>query len=258
MVASALIDLMDAHARGERESGMGAYIERMSSSMLRFLTAGESHGPQLTVIVEGVPAGLPLTSEGIDAHMRRRQLGHGRSERQKMERDHAEIVGGVRGGLTLGSPVALVIANRVWDHWQDRMRIEPGDTGEKVTAVRPGHADLAGALKYGHDDVRNILERSSARETAARVAVGAVARALLRQLDITIHSHTVSMGAVVGIGPARRAADTSCDRRRCRVRALLARAGGVAGALCRRRCLGGDGRGDRRGQARGRHARRDQ
>ncbi len=164
--------------------------------MLRFLTAGESHGPQLTVIVDGLPAGLELTSEAIDAHMHRRQLGHGRSERQKMETDHAELVGGVRGGVTLGSPVALVIANRVWDHWQDRMHVEPGDTGAKVTAVRPGHADLAGALKYEHDDVRNILERSSARETAARVAAGTVCRALLTQFDVTIHSHTLALGLV--------------------------------------------------------------
>ena len=168
--------------------------------MLRFLTAGESHGPQLTVIVEGIPAGLPLTSEAIDADLRRRQMGHGRSERQKMERDHAEIVGGVRGGITLGSPIALVVANRVWDHWQDRMRVEPGETGDKVTAVRPGHADLAGALKYGQDDVRNVLERASARETAARVAVGAVARALLAHLGISVHSHTISMGAIVSAG----------------------------------------------------------
>jgi len=168
--------------------------------MLRFLTAGESHGPQLTVIVDGLPAGLELTSEAIDTHMRRRQLGHGRSERQKMETDHAEVVGGVRGGVTLGSPVALVIANRVWDHWQDRMHVEPGDTGARVTAVRPGHADLAGALKYEHDDVRNILERSSARETAARVAAGAVCRALLAHVDVTIHSHTLALGPVRGPG----------------------------------------------------------
>ena len=168
--------------------------------MLRFLTAGESHGPQLTVIVDGVPAGLPLSSETLDGDMRRRQWGHGRSERQKMERDHAEIVGGVRGGVTLGSPVALTIANKVWEHWGERMRVEEGDTGVKVTAVRPGHADLAGALKYGHDDVRNILERSSARETAARVAAGAVARALLSQFDITVHSHTLAMGTARGDG----------------------------------------------------------
>ncbi len=168
--------------------------------MLRFLTAGESHGPQLTVILDGLPAGLELTTEMIDAHMRRRQLGHGRSERQKMETDHAELVGGVRGGVTLGSPVALVIANRVWDHWQDRMHVEPGDTGAKVTAVRPGHADLAGALKYEHDDVRNILERSSARETAARVAAGAVCRALLAHFDVTIHSHTLALGPVCAPG----------------------------------------------------------
>ena len=168
--------------------------------MLRFLTAGESHGPQLTVIIDGVPAGLPLSSELLDGDMRRRQWGHGRSERQKMERDHAAIVGGVRGGVTLGSPVALTVANKVWEHWGDRMRVEEGDTGPKVTAVRPGHADLAGALKYGHDDVRNILERSSARETAARVAAGAVARALLAQFGITVHSHTLSMGAARGAG----------------------------------------------------------
>ena len=168
--------------------------------MLRFLTAGESHGPQLTVILDGLPAGLELTTEMIDAHMRRRQRGHGRSERQKMETDHAELVGGVRGGVTLGSPVALVIANRVWDHWQDRMHVEPGDTGAKVTAVRPGHADLAGALKYEHDDVRNILERSSARETAARVAAGAVCRALLAHFDVTIHSHTLALGPVCAPG----------------------------------------------------------
>ncbi len=164
--------------------------------MLRFLTAGESHGPQLTVILDGVPAGLALSTEAIDAHMHRRQYGHGRSERQKMESDHAEIVGGVRGGVTLGSPVALVIANKVWEHWGDRMRIEEGDTGPTVTALRPGHADLAGAMKYGQDDVRNILERSSARETASRVAAGTIARTLLAELDITIHSHTIQVSSI--------------------------------------------------------------
>ncbi|HVC82479.1 MAG TPA: chorismate synthase, partial [Chloroflexota bacterium] len=143
--------------------------------MLRFLTAGESHGPQLTVIVDGFPAGVPVDGAAIDAHLGRRQLGHGRSERQKMERDHGEIVGGVRGGLSLGGPISLTIANRVWKDWQERMSVTPGDLGEEVTKLRPGHADLAGTLKYGHSDVRNVLERASARETASRVAVGAIA-----------------------------------------------------------------------------------
>ena len=168
--------------------------------MLRFLTAGESHGPQLTVIVDGLPAGLPVLSETIDLQLARRQYGHGRSERQKMEHDHAQIVGGVRGGLTLGGPIALVIENKVWKDWGDRMRVEPGDTGPKITAVRPGHADLSGVLKYGHDDARNVLERSSARETAARVAAGALARLLLRELDIEIYSHVLSIGSVIAPG----------------------------------------------------------
>jgi chorismate synthase len=162
--------------------------------MLRFLTAGESHGPQLTVIVDGFPAGVPIDGTLIDAQLARRQLGHGRSERQKMERDHGEIVGGVRGGLSLGGPISLTIVNRVWKDWTERMSITPGDLGEEVTKLRPGHADLAGTLKYGHTDVRNVLERASARETASRVAVGAVAGLLLAEFGIFVHGHTVSIG----------------------------------------------------------------
>ena len=164
--------------------------------MLRFLTAGESHGPQLTVIVDGYPAGVPVDAEYVDRQLARRQQGHGRSERQKMERDHAAIVGGVRGGLSLGGPVAMTIANLVWKDWQTRMSVTPGDLGEEVTRLRPGHADLAGALKYGHTDVRNVLERASARETASRVAVGALAGLLLEQFGIMVRCHTVSIGTV--------------------------------------------------------------
>jgi chorismate synthase len=165
--------------------------------MLRFLTAGESHGPQLTLIVDGFPAGVPVESAALDSQLARRQQGHGRSERQKMERDHAEIVGGVRGGISLGSPVCMVVANRVWKDWQDRMSVGPGDLGEEVTRLRPGHADLAGVLKYGHTDVRNILERASARETAARVAVGALAGVLLEQFGIFVRCHTAQIGTEV-------------------------------------------------------------
>jgi len=164
--------------------------------MLRFLTAGESHGQQLTVIVDGYPAGVPIDASAVDVQLVRRQQGHGRSERQKMERDHAEITGGVRGGLSLGSPIALNIANRVWKDWQDRMSVSPGDLGDAVTRLRPGHADLAGALKYGHVDVRNVLERASARETASRVAAGAVAGILLERFGIFVRAHTLSIGPV--------------------------------------------------------------
>ncbi|HEX6493257.1 MAG TPA: chorismate synthase, partial [Candidatus Dormibacteraeota bacterium] len=157
---------------------------------MRFLTAGESHGPQLTVIVDGLVAGLPLDGpRDIDRDLRRRQGGYGRGGRQKIERDSADIVGGVRGGKTLGSPVTLVVRNRDWENWRRPMQVEAaGFTPKRVTRVRPGHADLAGALKYGFDDVRNVLERASARETAARVAAGAVAKALLRPLGIQVHS----------------------------------------------------------------------
>lgn len=166
--------------------------------MLRFLTSGESHGPQLTVIVEGLPAGLVLNAaRDLDPDLRRRQWGYGRSNRQKLEQDRAQVVSGVRGGRTLGSPVTLVIANRVWDDWRRVMQVEArGFKPKRVTRLRPGHADLAGVLKYGFDDVRNVLERASARETAARVAAGAVAKALLRPFGTRVRSYVSRIGDV--------------------------------------------------------------
>jgi chorismate synthase len=166
--------------------------------MLRFLTAGESHGPQLTVIVEGVPAGLSLDAvRDIDPDLRRRQGGHGRGKRQQIEQDAAHIVSGVRGGKTLGSPVSLVIENRDWQNWKGPMQVEAkGFKSKRVTRVRPGHADLAGVLKFGFTDARDVLERASARETAARVAAGAVARALLAAIGVEVHSCVVRIGDV--------------------------------------------------------------
>ena len=166
--------------------------------MLRFLTAGESHGPQLTVIVEGLPAGLPLDARrDLDPHLRRRQGGYGRGKRQQIEQDHAEIVGGVRGGLTLGSPVCLVIANRDWENWKRPMQVTAaGFRRTLVSRVRPGHADLAGMLKYQLKDARDVLERASARETAARAAAGAVAMALLARLGVRVTSWVQRIGEV--------------------------------------------------------------
>jgi chorismate synthase len=166
--------------------------------MLRFLTAGESHGPQLTVILEGLPAGLPLAAERIDRELRRRQQGHGRGGRMAIESDRVRILSGVRFGQTLGSPVTLVIANRDWANWAERMASEgPAPRGlELVTRPRPGHADLSGVLKYGRRDVRDILERASARETAARVAAGAVAKVLLGRLGIELGSWVERIGIV--------------------------------------------------------------
>ena len=165
----------------------------------RFLTAGESHGRGLTAIVEGVPGGMPLSEDQIAGDMVRRQRGYGRGKRQQIEQDRAEISSGVRHGKTIGSPIALWIENA--DHqnanWQVRMAVEEvAEEVERVTLLRPGHADLAGTQKYGYDDVRPILERSSARETAARVAIGAIARALLAEIGIEIHSRTVSIGDI--------------------------------------------------------------
>jgi chorismate synthase len=165
--------------------------------MFRFLTSGESHGPGLTAILEGIPAGLKLSAEDIDIHLQRRQGGYGRGGRMKIEKDKVIFRSGVRHGLTLGSPITLEIENRDWQNWQVKMSTTPVDEPvEAVTLVRPGHADFAGVLKYGHEDIRNVIERSSARETAARVAVGAVCQTFLRQFGVEIHSHVLSIGPV--------------------------------------------------------------
>ena len=164
---------------------------------LRFTTAGESHGPGLVAIVEGLPAGLELRPDDIDRDLARRQLGHGRGGRMKIESDRAEVYAGVRHGRTLGSPVAVLVANRDYANWVDRMNPWPVDAQvEEVHTPRPGHADLAGLLKFGHNDVRNVLERASARETAARVAAGALAKELLRAFGVQVFSHVVQIGSV--------------------------------------------------------------
>jgi chorismate synthase len=183
--------------RPRARSGWPAGVGHYDPGVLRWFTAGESHGPQLTVIIEGLPAGLEVSSEDIRPDLRRRQGGHGRGGRQQIEVDQARIVGGVRGGRTLGSPLALVLENRDHANWTAEMTPErEGFAPKPVTRLRPGHADLAGALKYGHDDVRNVLERSSARETASRVAAGAVARRLLDRFGTTVFSFTQSIGPV--------------------------------------------------------------
>jgi len=165
--------------------------------MFRFLTAGESHGPCLTVIVEGIPAGMPFDAEVVNTQLRRRQGGYGRGGRMKIERDQIDVLSGVRHGHTMGAPITLRIENRDWVNWQERMSAAPVDAEiEPVTRVRPGHADLTGALKYGHDDVREVIERSSSRETAARVAVGGLCRQLLAQFGVAIHSHVLSVAEV--------------------------------------------------------------
>jgi chorismate synthase len=163
---------------------------------MRFLTAGESHGPGVIALIDGVPAGLAVSPAEIDADLRRRQLGYGRGGRQKIERDEVRITGGIRQGRTTGAPIALQILNRDAVNWERVMSVEPvAEPPDAVTRLRPGHADLAGALKFGHEDVRDVIERASARETAARVAVGAIARQLLRCVGTEIVSHVVSIGS---------------------------------------------------------------
>ena len=165
---------------------------------MRYLSSGESHGPQLTAIIEGVPAGLTLTAEMINQELRIRQQGYGRGDRMKIESDQVQITSGVRHGVTLGSPITLVIKNKDNKNWGHVMAIEPIDEHDyEIKKVpRPGHADLVGAMKYGHRDLRNVLERSSARETAIRVAVGAVAKQILKALDIEVISHVLQIGKV--------------------------------------------------------------
>src|SRR3954471_18601570 len=163
----------------------------------RFVTAGESHGPGLTAIVEGLPAGLELSPEDIDRDLARRQLGHGRGGRMKIEKDRADVVSGVRHGRTLGSPITLRVENRDYQNWEERMNPWPVDAEiDEVHLPRPGHADLAGVMKYGFTDVRNVLERASARETAARVAGGALAKAFLRAVGVEIVSHVTQIASV--------------------------------------------------------------
>jgi chorismate synthase len=165
--------------------------------MFRFLTAGESHGPCLTVIVEGLPARLPFDVDVVNEQLRRRQGGYGRGGRMKIERDQIEVLSGVRFGHTMGGPITLRIENRDWANWGERMSAAPVEAEiEPVTRVRPGHADLTGALKYGLDDVREVIERASSRETAARVAVGSVCRQLLAQFGVAIHSHVIATSGV--------------------------------------------------------------
>lgn len=172
--------------------------------MLRFLTAGESHGPGLVTVVEGLPRGIEVTAEDFTGELERRRRGYGRGARMKVEADDLEILGGIRHGLTLGSPVAVLVRNTEWDRWSTIMAVGPGDGGNKVTRPRPGHADLPGMIKYGTDDARDILERASARETAARTVAGVLSRKLIGAAGVDVLSQVVAIGAVrVDLSPPR-------------------------------------------------------
>ena len=165
--------------------------------MIRFLTAGESHGKALTTIVDGFPSNLKISESYINHQLKRRQFGYGRGMRMKIETDKAEILSGVRFGKTLGSPISMLIRNADWDNWQTLMSVEPiNEKTQKISIPRPGHADLVGVSKYNFNDIRNSIERSSARETAARVAAGTVARKLLEDFGITIGSYVESIGGI--------------------------------------------------------------
>lgn len=174
---------------------------------MRYLTAGESHGPELTTIIEGVPAGLTLSVEAINQELARRQGGYGRGGRMKIEKDQIRITSGVRHGKTLGSPITMIVENRDWKNWQKVMSVEPvEEKAEKLRRVakpRPGHADLVGGMKYHHSDLRNVLERSSARETTMRVAVGALAKQILAAVDIEIASHVAILGGIEATVPEK-------------------------------------------------------
>jgi chorismate synthase len=199
----------------------------------RFVTAGESHGPALTAVVEGVPAGIPLRADDVDRELRRRQGGYGRGGRMRIESDRAEILSGVRHGETLGSPVSLLVRNRDWANWTEAMSAQPVDTVDDDAAMRrvflprPGHADLVGSLKYGRTDARDVLERASARETAARVAAGAVAKRMLEAMGITVGSHVVALGGIVAAPPESLPADLNAASDPSPVRCLDAEAEGA-------------------------------
>jgi len=184
--------------------------------MIRMLTAGESHGKGLSVIIDGLPSGLSVDQEFINIELKRRQHGYGRGKRMQIESDTVEILSGVRNGKTIGSPISLWIKNRDYENWKDRMNSGPLETDEPVTAPRPGHADLAGVQKFGLSDVRDVLERASARETTARVAAGALCKQLLKQFDIKFFSHTVSIGSVASENATRRNEEAEFSPLRCR------------------------------------------
>src|SRR5215467_5341463 len=166
--------------------------------MLRYFTAGESHGEALVAFISGLPAGLKVDQAFMDRELWRRQQGYGRGGRMKIETDKAHILSGVRHGATIGSPIAVLLENKDWKNWQESLPIEPGDPGKhkRVASPRPGHADLAGALKYNFSEARYVLERASARESAARVAIGAIAKLFLRELGIEVLSHVITTGAI--------------------------------------------------------------